>query len=478
MTDQKSDNELTQTTSVPAAAPIPPSPVNDLAKPFPATTPKSGRGLAGFALLMALGAAGGSGYLWYLWQQEQATQASRLDAAIKQAISQRDPEFQALKTQVQQLQGFKATIDQLRAENQEIKSQILGVTGDVQPLKNTMELQKGESELLKSEMKLLRESYDTHKALTQKQKEEMDARLEEQLGHLIKLDERYKDLQLTNNGLSESLDTLKVAVTKGGDVNAFPLAEVDYLLRLADSKLKLERNVAAARLALDTAQQRLKAVGENSLASVQTMLGEAIGSLRGVQLPDFSGLAHKLIDMEKQIGTLPVKIDSGVPDIKSRVKPTANAAVSENAEQPWWDRTGEAVWNQFKDIVVIRRVRSDAPPLIALEEEYFLRQNLQLELESTRAALLRGDAQSYQDSLDLATTWVSTYFDTEAPSVAAFQNELKALRTVQFNTYIPDLTGLNQAFQEALARRQPIRAVRKPPMVTTEPQATGQEANP
>ena len=477
MTDQKSDNELTQTTSVPAAAPIPPSPVNDLAKPSPATMPKSGRGLAGFALLMALGAAGGSGYLWYLWQQEQATQASRLDAAIKQAISQRDPEFQALKTQVQQLQGFKATIDQLRAENQEIKSQILGVTSDVQPLKNTMELQKGESELLKSEMKLLRESHDTHKALTQKQKEEMDARLEEQLGHLIKLDERYKDLQLTNNGLAENLDTLKVAVTKGGDVNAFPLAEADYLLRLADSKLKLERNVPAARLALDTAQQRLKAVGESSLASVQAMLGEAIGSLRGVQLPDFSGLAHKLIDMEKQIGTLPVKIDSGVPDIKSRVKPTANAAVSESAEQPWWDRTGEAVWNQFKDIVVIRRVRSDAPPLIALEEEYFLRQNLQLELESTRAALLRGDAQSYQDSLDLATTWVSTYFDTEAPSVAAFQNELKALRTVQFNTYIPDLTGLNQAFQEALARRQPIRAVRKPPTVTTEPQ-TSQEANP
>ena len=34
-----------------------------------------------------------------------------------------------------------------------------------------------------------------------------------------------------------------------------------------------------------------------------------------------------------------------------------------------------------RDIVVIRRVRSDAPPLIAMEEEFFLRQNLRLELE-------------------------------------------------------------------------------------------------
>ncbi|MCK7577855.1 MAG: hypothetical protein MZV65_20130 [Chromatiales bacterium] len=45
----------------------------------PPPIPKSGRGLAGFALLIALGAAGGSGYLWYLWQQEQAAQAGRLD---------------------------------------------------------------------------------------------------------------------------------------------------------------------------------------------------------------------------------------------------------------------------------------------------------------------------------------------------------------------------------------------------------------
>jgi uncharacterized protein HemX len=110
--------------------------------------------LAGLALLIALGAAGGGGYLWYLRQQDQATQAGKLEQAIKQAIALRDPEFQALKTQVQQLQGFKASIDQTRAENQDIKGQILGVTGDVQPLKNAMELQKGENEILKGDMKL------------------------------------------------------------------------------------------------------------------------------------------------------------------------------------------------------------------------------------------------------------------------------------------------------------------------------------
>lgn len=427
------------------------------AKPVPAPTPvrpvKSGRGLASFALLIALGAAGGSGYLWYLWQQEKAAQATRLEAAIKQAASQVTPEIQTLKTQLQQLQASN--------ENQQIKGQILGLTGDVQPLKNAMELQKGENEILKKEMSLLREGHEAYKTENQKHKETLDNQLREQQSHLSKLDEQLHNVRLANTGLANDLDTLRTVAAKGGDVNAFPLAEVDYLLRLADTKLKLERNLPAARLALDTAQTRLKTVEEPALESIKTMLGEAIGSLRGVQLPDYSGLAHKLAEMQKQVDTLPVKINSQVSDIKNRVKPSDTPAIDQNTERSLLDRTGEAIWNQFKDIVVIRRMRSDAPPLIAMEEEFFLRQNLQLELESMRMSLLRGDAQSYQDSREVVDQWLKTYFDTHDSRVVAFQKEIEALQAVPFNVYIPDLSGLTQTFNELMAQRQPIRTIKR-----------------
>jgi HemY protein len=220
--------------------------------------------------------------------------------------------------------------------------------------------------------------------------------------------------------LSENLETVKTVASQGGDVNAFPLAEADFLLRLADTKLKLERNVPAAQLALETAQKRLKAVNENGLAPLRTMLGEAIASLRGVKLPDLSGLAHKLLELEKEATALPLKIDSGVPDIKNRVKPATDVAVSDDVNRPWWDRATEAVWNQFKDIVVIRRERNEAPPLIAREAEYFLRQNLQLELESMRMALLGDNAQAFQDSNQQIRDWIETYFDTQDSRVATF----------------------------------------------------------
>ncbi len=471
MTDKATDPEIANGAAAKPETPTTPQLAKTTAPP-PAPAPKSGRGLAAFALLVALGAGGGSGYLWYMGQQDQATQTTRLDQAIKQAIAQRDPEFQALKSQVQQLQALKGGLDQLRTDDQALKEQLLGLTGDLQPLKNAMELSKGEVDIVKGEINLLREGQDSHKSTVRQQKEQLEATLREQETRLGKLSEHLRNLQLSHNGLTENLETVKTVASQGGDVNAFPLAEVNYLLRLADAKLKLERNVPAARLALEAAQQRLKAVNESGLAPLRTMLGEAIASLRGVKMPDFSGLAHKILELEKDADALPLKLDSGVPDIKNRVKPATGVTVSDDISRSWWDRATEAVWNQFKDIVVIRRERSEAPPLIAREEEYFLRQNLRLELESMRMALLAGDATAFQDSYQLTRDWVEKYFDGQDPRVAAFLAELQALQAVQFNPYIPDLTSLNQAFNDFMTQRQPIRAVRQAPAASTVVPAT------
>lgn len=470
MTEITSNHETAKAPPTPAAPPPPAKGTPPNAPPsVPPRPVKSGRGLAAFSLLIALGAVGASGYLWYLWQQERAAQTSRLDTAVKQALGQVNPQLQSLKTQLQEIQGLKSAVDQARTENQDIKGQALGLAGDLQPLKNAMELQKGENEILKGEMKLLRENHDLQKTEIAKRTQAVDTQLQGYRTHLDQLDEQIKNMRLTDTGLAENLDTLRTLATKGGDINAFPLAEVDYLLRLANSKLKLERNVPAAQLALETAQQRLKAVNEPILAPINTMLDEVIGSLRGVKLPDLSALAHKVVEMGSQVPGLPIKIDSGTPNVKEQLKPATDVTISEDSALPWWDRASAAVWNQFKDIVVIRRVRSEAPPLIAMEEEFFLRQNLLLGLESMRAALLRADAGSYQDSSALVEKWVTTYFDQQNAKVTDFLTELKVLQEVQFNPYIPDVTGLQQAFNDVLKQRQPVRSLSQPIPAPSEP---------
>ena len=473
MTDQKPDSDnaaiLDQPTSAetPPAALVAPAPAPKAAPP----APKSGRGVAWLALLVGLGAGGGSGYLWYLWQQDQAAQAGRLDAAIKQAIARQDPELQAIKAQVQQFQALKAGIDQARTDAQALREQFLGLTGDLQPLKNAMELHKGENEVIKGEMNLLREGQDAHKTHTQQQQTGLNQQLQQQQAALAALQEQLQNMKLAQAGLTAELETVKTIAAKGGDVNAFPLAEIDYLLRLAETKLEVERNIDAARLALDAAQQRLRTVRETGLTRVQTMLGEAIASLRGVQLPDIAALAQKLLAMEKRVGSLPLRLDSSLPDIRDRIKPATTLNLSPDTERSWWDRSFEAVLNQFKDIVVIRRQqRIEAPPLIPRENEFFLRQNLVMEMDGMRLALLRGDAETYQAAYQTVYDWTQTYYDAANPKVAQFLAELQALQAIQFNPYIPDLSGLRQAFQEFMALRQPLRALR-PTQVTPVPAA-------
>ena len=460
MTDQKSDSDnATPILDKPVPKTHSSTPASAPATTVPAPAPKSGRGVAWLALLIGLGAGGGSGYLWYLWQQDQVTQTSRLDQAIKQTFAQQAPEFQTLKAKITELETLKGAAGQLRTEDQNLKDQLLGLTGDLQPLKNAMELQKGETDIVKNEIKLLREGHDAHKDSTQQQKTAFTQQLQEQQDRITAANEQIQNLKLSLAGLTAELETVKTIAAKGGDINAFPLAEVDYLLRLADAKLKLERNVPAARLALDAAQQRLKTVKEAGLIPIQTMLGEAIASLRGVQLPDITAISHKLIAMATPIDSLPLQLDSGVPNIRERVKPATNVSLSADADRSWWDRSSEAVWNQFKEIVVVRRQRIEAPPLIARENEFFLRQNLRLELEGMRLALLRSDAEGYQASYQRVHDWTQTYFDAADPKVAQFLAELQALQAVQFNPYIPDLTGLRQAFQEFMTQRQPIRTL-------------------
>lgn len=133
---------------------------------------------------------------------------------------------------------MKAGVDQVRTENQNIQGQILGLTGDLQPPKNAMELYKGENQVIKSEMALVREGQAAHQATLQQQKR-LDRQLQEHQGQIAQMDTQIKNLKLSNSGLAENLETVKTVAAQGGDLNAFPLAEGITWLRLADAKLKL-----------------------------------------------------------------------------------------------------------------------------------------------------------------------------------------------------------------------------------------------
>ncbi|MEE4380272.1 MAG: uroporphyrinogen-III C-methyltransferase [Candidatus Competibacteraceae bacterium] len=490
----------------------------------PATSSSGGKGLASFALLLALGAAGGSGYLWYQWEQDKQSQEARLKEAFDEVVAQRAADFTGLQEKLQahqskteelanktqalsdqdnlhqkDAQSLRGGITSLQNEIKSLQGDITTIKGEVeihkggvdiqktdtqnliahvrslqtdiqnlqdesQALKTAMETEKGDTQITKTATKALQDQTQALTGNLQALQDKLAEAVRERKKNLADIDNRIQNVQLAQRNLLTTLDNVKAVAGGGGDLNAFTLSEVEYLLHLAEDKLKLQQDIKSALETLQIAKARLATVEETAFANIRNMLDDNIASLKGaiLSVPDRSALAHKIVEMEQRLPNLPLRTDVQLAELKEKVRPKLAESDAANANENWLEQFGDVAWKQFKDIVTIRRERSSGPPLVAIEEEFFLYQNLRLELEAMRMSLLAGDATSFEDAAKIANDWMETYFDTSNEAVSAFLAELKTLRSIKFNPYVPDIANTLRAFLEVMERRQPILSTNAP----------------
>jgi len=111
-------------------------------------------------------------------------------------------------------------------------------------------------------------------------------------------------------------------------------------------------------------------------------------------------------------------------------------------------------WQQIKGLVEVRRNDQPAEPMLAPSLEYFLYQNLRLQLDAARLALLRGEAPLYAESLRSARDWAATYFDQEHASTQAMVTELDRLLGVDIAPQLPEVGGALRALRAVPAYRE------------------------
>ncbi len=354
MTDKQQD-----TATAAAAAPNPPQTNHSITGS--ALPPKGGKGVAWTALLLSLAAGGGGAYLWQQFEQNKQSQEARVRQELQQIVQQRETDIKALQGQLSDQRSTAQTLvsqaETLSGQNEaqqredqslrqginSLQAEIKSLQGNIATLKGEVEIHKGGTEIqkadtqnllahvrnLQTDIKNLQDQYqtvgtgmETQKGDTQIHKSSIQAlqqdvqnltgnlqglkdRLESSLAErgklLAEVDNRIQNLQLAQRNLLTTLDNVKTVVSRGGDVNALPLSEVEYLLRLADYKLRFQHEIPAAINALTEAEQRLGALNEDIFSGVRQMIKENIASLRGVDLPDRPALAQKILEMEGRL---------------------------------------------------------------------------------------------------------------------------------------------------------------------------------
>jgi uroporphyrin-3 C-methyltransferase len=121
--------------------------------------------------------------------------------------------------------------------------------------------------------------------------------------------------------------------------------------------------------------------------------------------------------------------------------------------------------------VIIRDHQGPIKPLLSPEQHFFLSQNLKLQLEQARLALLNGENAIYHERLDTVQTWLHNWFDLEHNRTVYMLDRIKELQAIDIQPSLPELTRSYQAFQAYHAKQKAADAV---PETTTEPETEPQ----
>ena len=212
------------------------------------------------------------------------------------------------------------------------------------------------------------------------------------------------------------------------------LAEIEYLLVIAVHRLILERDVTTALFAMEAADKRLRDLSNTQLTPLREQFKEDIDQLRAVNTVDISSLAIYIADLINRADSLPLKMNS----ITSKQDEPAKANEDENLS---WRDLPVLAWNELKNLVVIKRNDELSQPLLLAEEQYFLYQNLRLELENARLAVLLADTDNLQASINSLTKWLNQYFDTNDTAVINVLETLGHMATVDLGPELPDISS-------------------------------------
>ena len=210
------------------------------------------------------------------------------------------------------------------------------------------------------------------------------------------------------------------------------LAEVEQILLVASQQLQLAGNVKAALIALGAADARLAKSDRPQLTQLRRVIAEDIERLNSSPFVDVTGIGLKLERVIAAVDELPLAIET---------RPAAaNVATAESAPEGWRSLLAE-FWNDLRSLVRVERIDSPAPPLVAPDQAFFLRENLKLRLLGARLALLARDQAAYKADLALAVEWSKRYFDVEVPVVVASIDTLNALAESNIRIELPDVSA-------------------------------------
>lgn len=255
----------------------------------------------------------------------------------------------------------------------------------------------------------------------------------------------------------------KVATISGSDAKAWLLAQADFLVKMAGRKLWSDQDVTSAAALLKSADASLADMNDPSLITARRAITDDIASLSAVSQVDYDGIILKVNQLSNQIDNLRLADNDTDDSPMDSDSSELSSSISE------WRVNLQKSWQNFMDsFITIRRRDETAVPLLAPNQDVYLRENIRSRLLVAAQAVPRHQEETWRQALENVSTWVRAYYDTDDATTKAFLDEVDQLSQQSISMNVPD-TLQSQAIIEKLMQTRVRNLLAQP---TTSPAET------
>jgi uroporphyrin-3 C-methyltransferase len=231
----------------------------------------------------------------------------------------------------------------------------------------------------------------------------------------------------------------------GRDESSWKLAEIDYLMRIAQHKLILENDFEGAALALQAASDKIAFTADPGLLPVRVKISEEIAILKTRTRPDLVGMTLLLAQLGQQIYSLKPGFNP--------VPQQTDGNLESSAQPPPQSLSMLDRINAFmSSLVSIKRQQS--PPTRTESRVVDISETLADNLKLTRWAVLERDAYQFSSLMKNNLNLFKQYYNLDDATNNDFLRQLEHLQKSDIRPEKPIISGSMDMLREIISRRE------------------------
>ena len=243
-----------------------------------------------------------------------------------------------------------------------------------------------------------------------------------------------RQLRASLGELREAL--AETAAARPASAAQWRVAEAEYLLRVANHRLLMERDAAAARQLLALADNMLAELDDFALHEVRALLAEDMAALAAYRGADVQGVFLRLEALRSVLPDLPLRLPKFAGSVEKPPAPDKRPVPAAAPDSMW-----DALFARLGTLVRFRRQDVPAPrPLLPPVQAGYLEQHLLLSIDRAQLGALRREQAVFDASLGKAAEWIATHLDPNHEAVRRFAADVRALRQTALAADTPDLS--------------------------------------